>query len=116
MGRLEKTRRYEDGNCNDAGQGERRCARSAQSSLSSRLHDQMEMIGYQAHAEQFDGEFGFCRGEQVEEGSVVAVFKEDCRPTDSSIRNMVSVPGNVFARNVRHRDSTVRGLSTDTQE
>jgi hypothetical protein len=29
---------------------------------------------------------------------------------------MVSVPGNVFARNVRHRDSTVRGLSTDTQE
>jgi hypothetical protein len=29
----------------------------AQSRLGGRLHNQMEMIGHQAHAEHFDGEF-----------------------------------------------------------
>ena len=66
------------------------------------LHDQMEMIRHEADAEYFNGEFRFCRGKQVEEGRVVAVFMEDSRPTVPSIQDMVGVSGHLSARNPRH--------------
>jgi len=74
----------------------------AQGSLGGRLHDQMKMIRHEADAKHVDGEFGFCRGKQVEESRVVAVFMKDGRPTVPTIQNMVGVPGYLSAWNPRH--------------
>lgn len=79
----------------------------AQGYLSGRLHNQMEMIGHEADAEELDGVFGFCRGEQVEECGVVAVLVEDRRTTVPTIQNMVGVPGHLSGWNTRHGDSMV---------
>lgn len=73
-----------------------------QSRFGIRLHDQMEMIRHQADAEHFDGEFGFCCGEQVEEGPVVTVFVKNGRTTVPPIQNMVGVSGHLSAWNPRH--------------
>ena len=42
-----------------------------------RLHDQVEIIGHEAEAEDFDRICRFRGGEQVEERAVVAVLVED---------------------------------------
>ena len=67
-----------------------------------RLHDEMKMIRHQTDAKEFDGMLGFCRGEQVEEGGVVALLEEDRRAAIPAIQDMVGVPGHLTARNPRH--------------
>ncbi|MDO8356624.1 MAG: hypothetical protein Q7U76_09570, partial [Nitrospirota bacterium] len=63
--------------------------------------NQVKMIRHEADAKQVDGEFGYCRGEQVEEGPVVAVFME-AGPTVPSIQNIVGVPSNLSEWDSRH--------------
>jgi len=74
------------------------------------LHDQVEMIGHQAEAEELDGVLGFRASEQVEKGSVVAVLMEHRGTTVATIQHMVGVPGDLSARNPRHRKTTVRQM------
>lgn len=88
----------------------------AEGSVGGRLHDQVEMIGHEADAEEFDGVFGFCRGEQVEKCGVVAVLVEDRGATVATIQHMVDVSGHLSARNPRHTKRTVREMGAGTQE
>lgn len=80
------------------------------------LHDEVEMIGHEADAEEFDGVFGFRRGQQVEKGGVVAVLVEDRRAAVPTIEHMVGVPGDLSARNPRHRKPTVRETGAGVQD
>ena len=80
------------------------------------LHDQVEMIGHQAEAEELDGVLGFRGGEQVETCGVVAVFMEDRGATVATIQHMVDVSGHLSARNPRHGTRTVREIGVGTQE
>ena len=74
----------------------------AERGVRHRLHDEMNMIRHQTEAQEFDGMFGFRRGEQVEEGGVVALLVEDRSAAVPAIQDMVGVPGNLTARNPRH--------------
>ena len=74
----------------------------AEGSVGGRLHDQVEMIGHEADAEEFDGVFGFCRGEQVEKCGVVAVLVEDRGATVPTIQHMVGVTSDLSPGNARH--------------
>ena len=88
----------------------------AEGGVGGRLHDEVKMIGHQADAEELDGIFGFCRGEQVETCGVVAVLVEDRGATIPTIQHMVGVPGYLSARNPRHRKTTVRQTGAWRQE
>ncbi len=79
------------------------------------LHDQMEMIGHQAEAEDLDGMPGFGRAEQVKECSVIAVLVEDRGAPVSTIQHMVGVSSDVSTRNPRHGTTTVRQTGGGTQ-
>jgi hypothetical protein len=87
----------------------------AQGRNSRGLHDQMEMIGHQAEAEDLDGMPGFGSGEQVKKGGVVAVLMEDRGATVPTIQHMVGVPSDLSARNPRHGKTTVRQTGVGTQ-
>lgn len=79
----------------------------AQCSLCGWLHDEMKMIGHEAEAQEFDRVLGFRRGEEVEEGGVVAHFVEHRRATISAIQDMVGVTSDLAARNPRHESHSV---------
>ena len=80
------------------------------------LHDQVEMIGHEADAEELDGIFGFRRGEQVETCGVIALLVEDRGATVPTIQHMVGVPGYLSAWNTRHEKRTVREMGVGRQE
>ena len=88
----------------------------AECRVGGRLHDQVEMIGHEAEANNFDRVLRFCRGEQVDERGVVTVLVEDRRATVPAIEHMVGVSGYLSAWNTRHERSTVRQTGTGTQE
>ena len=88
----------------------------AECRVGGRLHDQVEMIGHEAEANDFDRVLRFCRGEQVDERGVVAVLVENPRATVPAIEHMVGVSGYLSAWNTRHEKSTVRQTGTETQE
>jgi len=88
----------------------------AEGSGSGRLHDQVEMIGHEAEAEDPDGVRRFCGGEQVEERSVVAVLVEDCGTAVSAVQYMVGISGHLSAWNPRHDRSRVCQIGVGRQE
>jgi hypothetical protein len=88
----------------------------AECRVGGRLHDQVEMIGHEADAEELDGVFGFRRGEQVKECGVVAILVEDLGAAVPAIEHMVGVSGYLSAWNTRHEKRTVRQTGTGTQE
>lgn len=79
----------------------------AKGGVRDRLNDEMKMIRHQTESKEFDGMLGFCRGEQVEEGGVVARLMEDCRAAVPAIQDMIGVPGYLTTRNPRHRIPSV---------
>ena len=79
----------------------------AQRSLCGGLHDEMKMIGHEAEAKEFDRVFGFRRGEEVEEGGVVALFVKHRRAAIAPIQDMVGVTSDLAARNPRHERRSV---------
>ena len=70
--------------------------------LGDRPQDEMKMIGHQAEAEQLDGKLGLGRGEQLEEGGIVAVLVEDGGAAVATIEDVVGVAGPVTAGDARH--------------
>ena len=74
----------------------------AERGFRQRLHDEMKMIRHQTEAQECDGILGFRRGEQVEEGGVVALLVEDRSATVPAIQDMVGVPDHLTTRNPRH--------------
>ena len=88
----------------------------AECGVGGRLHDQVEMIGHEAEAEDFDRVLRFRGGKQVKERGVVAVLMEDRRATVPAVQNMAGVSGHLSAWNTRHGSSTVRGTGAATQE
>lgn len=66
------------------------------------LQDEMEMVGHEAEAENFDRIAGFRVSEQVEEGAIVAVFVKDGRTPVASVEGVVDVAANLSTRNARH--------------
>ena len=67
-----------------------------------RLHDQVEMIGYEAEAEDFDRICRFRGGEQVEERAAVAVLVEDRGTAIPAIEHVVGISGHLSAWNSRY--------------
>jgi len=88
----------------------------AECGVGGRLHDQVEMIGHEAEAEDFDRVLRFRGGKPVKERGVVAVLMEDRRATVPAVQNMVGVSGHLSAWNTRHGSSTVRETGAATQE
>lgn len=64
-----------------------------------RLHNQVKMIWHQTEAQHVDWMLGFRRGEQVEEGGVVALLVKDHGTAVPTIEHVVSVVGDLTARN-----------------
>jgi hypothetical protein len=58
----------------------------AEGRVGGRLHDQVEMIGHEAEAEDPDRVRRFCGGEQVEKCGVVAVLVEDRAAAVSAVK------------------------------
>lgn len=75
---------------------------------SSRLHNQMEMIGQETDVEHLDGKFPFGQGEQVEEGRVVAILVEHGCAAVPAIEDMVGLASHLSARNARRGEGLVR--------
>ena len=75
---------------------------ATQCSGCGRLHNQMKMIRHQTEAKHVDGMLGFRRGEQVEEGGVVAIFMKDHGSAVPTIEHMVGMAGDLTARNAWH--------------
>lgn len=84
--------------------------------VGGRLDDKVKMIGHEAEAEDFDREFGFCRGEQSEEGGVVSFFMEHRSAAVPPIEDVVGMAGHLAARNPRHSWGTVCELGSAMQE
>ena len=57
-----------------------------------RLHHEMNMIRHQTEAQERDGMRGVRRGEQVEEGDVVALLVEDRRAAVPAIQDITGLP------------------------
>lgn len=76
--------------------------KAAQCSDCGWLHNQVKMIWHQTVAQHVDGMFGFRRGEQVEESGVVAIFMKDHGTAVPTIEHVVSVVGDLTARNTWH--------------
>ena len=79
----------------------------AQCSLCGWLHDEMKMIGHEAEAQEFDRVLGLRRGEEVEEGGVIALFVKHRRAAIPTIQDMVGVTSDLAARNSRHESYSV---------
>jgi len=75
---------------------------AAQCSDCGRLHNQVKMIRHETEAKHVDRMLGFCRGEQVEEGGVVALLVKDHGSAVPTIEYMVGVAGDLTARNAWH--------------
>ena len=61
------------------------------------LKHEMEVVGHEAEAEELDRIAGFRVGEQVEKGSVVAVFVKDRSATVASIEDMVDITSTLLS-------------------
>ncbi len=57
-----------------------------------RFQHEMKMSGHEAEAQDFDRIFGFGDGQQVEEGTVVAVFVKDRRAPVAPVEDVVDIP------------------------
>ena len=71
------------------------------------MYDEMKMIGHKAEAKEFDRVLGFRRGEEVEEGGIVALFVKHRRAAISTIQDMVGVTRDLAARNPRHERRSI---------
>ena len=75
---------------------------AAQCSGGGRLHNQVKMIRHETEAKHFDRVLGFCRGEQVEEGGVVALLVKDRGSAVPTIEHVVGMASDLTARNAGH--------------
>lgn len=66
------------------------------------LQDEMEMVGHEAEAENFDRIAGLRVREQVEESAIVAVFVKDGRAPVAPVEDVVDVAANLSTTNTRH--------------
>ena len=57
-----------------------------------RFEHERKVSGHETEAKDFDRIFGFGEGQQVEEGTVVAVFVKDCRAPVATVDDMVDIP------------------------
>ena len=76
-----------------------------ESYVGGRFHDNVEMIGNEAEAENFEREFHFWGGEQVEKCGLVALLMEDRSAPVSLIEHVVGIAGHLSSRNPKHKEA-----------
>lgn len=65
----------------------------AETTITTWLNDEMEMIGHQAVANQTHRSFTACQFEQFDEGSVVGGFVKDLSASVAAIEDVIAIIG-----------------------